>query len=98
MPKRRSRGEGTIYQRPDGLWCAQIVLPDGRRKAKSSKSQKVARDWLQGQRQAIRDQVWTSNDSLTVEEFLGRYIKDVATPSVRARTLETYSWFTRIHI
>jgi integrase len=74
------------------------VLPDGRRKAKSNKSQKVVRDWLQTQRQSIRDQLWTSDDSVTVGEFLGRYLKDVATPSVRARTLQTYRWFIRTHL
>jgi integrase len=53
MPKRRSRGEGTIYQRKDGLWSGQITLPDGKRKTKYSKTQKEVRDWLTDQRKAI---------------------------------------------
>jgi integrase len=44
MAKRRSRGEGTIYQRKDSLWSAQVTLPDGKRKTKYAKTQKEARD------------------------------------------------------
>ncbi len=44
MGKRRSRGEGTIYQRSDGLWAAQITLPNGRRSTKYAKSQRVVRE------------------------------------------------------
>lgn len=47
MPKRRSRGEGSIIPRKDGLWTGEITLPDGKRKTKYAKSQKEDRDWLQ---------------------------------------------------
>lgn len=26
MPKRRGHGEGTIYRRQDGRWCAQLTV------------------------------------------------------------------------
>ena len=26
MPKRRQNGEGTIYQRPSGLWVCEITI------------------------------------------------------------------------
>ncbi len=29
---RRANGEGSIYRRSDGRWCAGITLPDGKRK------------------------------------------------------------------
>ena len=48
MSKRRSRGEGSIYRRTDGLWCAQITLPNGKRKTKYAKTQKETRDWGTG--------------------------------------------------
>lgn len=31
--KKRSPGHGTIYQRSDGRWCAQITLPDRTRRS-----------------------------------------------------------------
>jgi|SRR5579859_947897 len=98
MAKRRSKGEGTIFQRKDGLWRAAIVLPDGQRRVKTSKSQKVVRDWLQAQRQSVHDQVWTSNDRLTVGEFLAHYLTDIAAATVRPRTLEGYAWLIKKHI
>jgi len=26
MPKRRGKGEGTIYKRPDGTWIGQVTV------------------------------------------------------------------------
>ncbi len=98
MAKRRSKGEGTIFQRKDGLWRAAIVLPDGQRRVKTSKSQQVVREWLHAQRQSVQDQVWTSNDKLTINEFLDRYLTDIAAPTTRPRTLENYSWLIHKHI
>jgi|SRR5579859_607974 len=98
MSKRRSRGEGTIYQRKDGLWLGQITFPDGKRKSKYAKTQKEARDWLHEQRQSVRTQSWTSDETLTVTEFLERYLTDVAAPTVRPRTLESYTWLVKNHI
>jgi hypothetical protein len=45
MAKRRGNNEGTIYQRKDGLWCAQISL-NGRRLTKYGKSQTECRPWI----------------------------------------------------
>jgi integrase len=98
MPKRRSQGEGTLFQRKDGLWRAAIVLPDGQRRFKTSKSQKVVRDWLQAQRQSVRDQLWVADDKLTLGEFLTRYLADIAASTVRPRTLESYTWLVHNHI
>jgi integrase len=98
VPKRRAGGEGTIYQRPNGQWCAQVRLPDGTRKSRYNKSQAVVRRWLQEQRQAVQTQSWVSDDTLLLGDFLERYLVDVAGPSVRPRTLESYSWLIHTHL
>jgi integrase len=98
MAKYRAHGEGTLYQRADGRWAAQITLPDGQRKTKYGKGQKEVRDWLTAERQAIRTQAWTSDERLTVADFLTRYLSDVAAPTVRPRTLEGYTWLIHNHI
>ena len=98
MAKRRSKGEGTIYKRSDGLWVAQITLPSGKRKSKYSKKQKVVRDWLLSQREAIRDGIWVENDNLTVSQFLDRYLNDLIAPKVRPKTFESYESIIRVHI
>lgn len=98
MTKRRARGEGTIYQNPSGLWVAQITLPTGKRKAKYSKNQRVVKDWLLNQRQAVQTGNWVEKDQITVEQFLDRYFEDVAKHSLRPKTLETYEYLLRMHI
>src|SRR6266516_4829485 len=40
--KRRGRGEGTVYQRKDGRWVAEITLEDGKRKPLYGKTQAEA--------------------------------------------------------
>lgn len=98
MPKRRSRGEGTIYQRPDGLWCAQITLPDGKRKTHYNKVQKVVRDWLTEQRQSVSSGDWSNSADMTLGAFLERYLADTAAKRVRPQTLLSYEQAARIHI
>lgn len=55
MSKRRSKGEGTLYQRPDGLWVAQITLPDGKRKTQYGKTQKEVKEWLLALLDSVRE-------------------------------------------
>jgi hypothetical protein len=45
MARNRARNEGTIYQRPDGRWCAQVWLT-GRRLTHYAKTQHECREWL----------------------------------------------------
>ncbi|MFC2043129.1 tyrosine-type recombinase/integrase [Chloroflexota bacterium] len=95
---RRSAGEGSIFKNNRGYWVAQITLPDGRRKQKSSKKQKVSRDWLLAQRDAIRDGVWIGDESLVVSTFFDRYLNEVVVHRVRPKTYERYEQFVRLHI
>ncbi len=98
MSKRRAHGEGTIYQRADGLWVAQITLPNGKRKAKYSKTQKVVKDWLLEQREAIKKGLWLDNTKITLSEFLDRFLKDVASHTLKPKTLVSYESIIRLHI
>lgn len=46
--RRRARGEGSVFQRKDGYWVAQIELGDGKRKQYYLKTQKEAMDKWDG--------------------------------------------------
>ena len=98
MVKRRSKGEGTIYQNAKGLWVAQVTLPNGKRKVKYSKTQKVVKDWLLGQRKALEEGNWVDNDKVTLSAFLDRYMMDVAAHTLRPKTIESYEYLIRMHI
>lgn len=97
MGKRRSRGEGTIYQRPDGLWTAQITLPDGKRKTKYGKTQKEVRIWLQTSLNQLKEGLWVNDDTLTVDGFFSRFLESLE-HNVKPKTYDSYTSIYRLHI
>lgn len=99
MARKRAAGEGSIFYREDkGLWCGQVTLPSGKRKTKYAKTQKEVKEWLLGQREAVRDQNWVETESLTLSAFLDRYMADVGAHTLRPKTIEAYSYLIRLHI
>lgn len=97
MGKKRSHGEGTIFQEKSGLWVAEIYH-DGKKRRKRSKSQKVVRDWLLVQREAIQKGLWVDDNRITVGQFLDRYYNDIATHTLRPKTLVSYESIIRLHL
>ena len=98
MPKRRANGEGSIYQRKDGKWCAQYIDCLGKKRYLYGKTQQAVRKKLQ---EAIRQ-----NDagislepkritfSAWVKEWLDVYQKPVLKESTYVGNL--VHW--RVHI
>jgi len=77
MPKRRAKGEGTIFKEKSGLWVAEISLPGGKRKRKRSKHQKVVRDWLLAQREALIKGLIVQDDQANVSQLLDKFLDSV---------------------
>jgi len=98
MAKRRSKGEGTVYQRPDNLWVAQITLPDHKRITKYGKSQKEVREWLLLKRKELSDGVMANDERLTVSIFLDKWYEDIAKPRLRPSTQTVHEVMIRLHI
>jgi integrase len=80
------------------MWVAELVMPNGKPKRKYSKFQKVVKDWLHDQREAIRDHRWIDNEATTFGDFLARYVRDVASHTLRPKTLQNYESLIRLHI
>jgi integrase len=97
VSKKRAHGEGTIFQENTGLWVAEVYL-DGKKRRKRSKSQKVVRDWLLIQREAIQKGLWVEDNRLTVGQFLDRYYNDIACHTLRPKTLVSYESIIRLHL
>ncbi len=88
---RRSRGEGTVFwSDAEQRWVAQITLPNGKKKSKLSKTQSEARKWLLEQRKAVQDNVYLTDESYTVSNFMDRYFADVAEHTLAPRTVLSY--------
>lgn len=96
---KRSNGEGSLfYSEAQQTWVGEVVLPDGRKKRKRNKLQRVVREWLEQQKEAIRKGTWVSNESVCYGDYIDRYISEVAEHSLRPKTLENYRYTIKNHI
>jgi integrase len=93
--RRRANGEGTKpRQRKDGRWVADVsvVYPDGERKRISVYGDNAAecRDKVLLLRAGIRDRTVTKPNPDTVSAFLERWFADIATSTLRPKTVRGY--------
>jgi integrase len=102
MKRRRGHGEGSIYQREDGIWCASIDLGyvNGKRKRKvvTAKTRKEVADKLRVLQQQQQSGVNFAADKQTVESYLTRWLDTVVKETCRPKTYESYEYMCRIHI
>lgn len=99
---RRDKGEGSLYQRGDGMWVGAVDLGyDGtgkrRRKTVSSRSYEDAGRKLRKLRREAEDNDLTS-PSLTVEKWLEHWLDDIASTRLKPRTLSTYRGYVQRYI
>jgi len=91
MPKRRANGEGSIYQRQDGRWCAQYTdTNDYKTRVMYGKSQREVRDKL---KEAIRQLDMGMNvdgGKMTLAAWLVEWLETYARPTVQPSTYANY--------
>lgn len=96
--KRRANHEGSVRQRADGRWEAIISLPDGRRKSIYGKTQEVVvrrKTELLG---SVQQGLPVPDGRTTVGQFLRLWLSDVARPTIRPRTFESYEMIVNLHL
>ncbi len=96
MTKHRAHNEGTVYQRPDGRWCAQVSL-DGRRLTHYAKTQRQCREWLKTTLAQVDEGLTIEGARATLGEYLEKWLETVK-PSLRPKTWKQYSQIVRQHI
>lgn len=99
---RRDKGEGSLYQRADGMWVGSVDLGfDGsgkrRRKTVSSRSYDVAVKKLRQLRRDVEDNDLTSA-SVTVEKWMAHWLDHIASARLKPRTLATYRGYVKRYI
>lgn len=102
MSGRRASGEGSVFQRKDGKWAAEIdlgVTADGKRKRKTlyGKTRKAVVDRLRQLQKTLDEGGPIDQVKLTVGEYLARWLNDAAAHTVRPTTLESYTRYVRVH-
>ncbi len=101
--KRRGRGEGAIYQRPDGRWVATVSLgygANGKRKRRTvyGKSKQEAQTKLNKLTSSSMASTLVDIDKQTVAQFMDRWLRDVAKPTVGSNTYHSYSIANKNHV
>jgi len=86
--KRRGNGEGSVYQRPDGRWCATYSSgydAQGRRKRSTvfGTTKADAQDKLRAALNKVAVGITLNVSRLKVGEFMDRWLADSAKSAVR---------------
>lgn len=96
MAKRRGNHEGSIYQRKNGRWMAQVRI-DGKRIAKSFDTQKQCRGWIKQIQDQVENGLTINGAKISVGEYMDRWLKDIE-GSIRSKTLHQYAGVVHNHI
>ncbi|TAK14577.1 MAG: site-specific integrase [Anaerolineae bacterium] len=76
MAKRRGNNEGSIHQRANGVWRAQVTL-NGRRLNFTGQSRKECRAWIKETIQHIDQGFTFEGGDMTLEEFLNGWLVSI---------------------
>lgn len=81
--KRQPKGIGSVFQRSDGRWIAQLTLENGKQKQYYAKNEKEANVKLRKALDELeRGSLITEKDQ-TLKEYLGHWLEHVKRPSLR---------------
>jgi integrase len=95
---RRINGEGTIYRRKDGRWCAMVTLEDGGRKVLYARSRQEISEKLKRAIGARQDGSLVRDERQTLSEYLEEWLRETAKPRIRPSTFTSYESIVRKHI
>jgi integrase len=103
MANRRGSGEGSIYQRKDGRWCAQVSLgykPGGKPHRKLLYG-KTRTEVSEAMKRTLRDQqlgLTVSSERQTLEMYLTDWLENTVKQKNKIQTYRSYEWIVRIHL
>lgn len=96
--KHRGHNEGTVRQRPSGLWEARVSLPDGRRASYYGKTSGEVRAKMKAALNDLDDGHDPTAGKERVGDFLDRWLADVVKPAVRPSTYDSYATYARLYL
>ena len=94
---RRTRGEGSIYQRKDKRWTVQYYV-NGERKTQTYGAQAKARAKLLEINNALAQGKYSDTGSQTLGQWLEEWLDDYAKDSIKLSTYISYETYIRAHI
>jgi integrase len=103
MAKSRGSGEGSIFQREDGRWCAQVSLgykPGGKRNRKLVYGA-TRHEVSEAMKRTLREQqlgLSITSERQTVAQFLTDWLENTVKPKNKQLTHRSYEWIVRLHL
>lgn len=103
MATRRQQGEGSWYQRADGLWIGAVELgwsTTGKRlrRTVSSRDHGVALSRFNTLKAKVAASGGRMPGRMTVGSWLHEWLEDIAAPRLKPRTVATYRMVVRSHL
>lgn len=102
MPQRRTKGDGSLYKRPDGTWIGMVSLV-GRngvrtRRSVSGRDRNLVAQKLKQLQRDIDEGMEPASPNTTTEAWLERWLEEIAKPRLKPRTYATYRSTVKTHI
>lgn len=97
MVAKRANNEGSIRQRPDGLWEARVTV-NGKQRSLYGKTRA---DVSRKMREALRDTehgIPLADERVTVSQYLSQWLETSVKPAVRPSTYQSYEMHVRVHL
>lgn len=96
---RRSKGDGSVYQRAhDGRWVAAVTLPDGRRRVRYATTKKLADAQRRLMLRELEDH-GSIPERITLAQWLDQWLADVESAErLRPSTLAGYRSKVRLYV
>lgn len=95
--KKRGHGEGSIFQRKDGYWVAQVTV-NGRTRQLYGKTRREVQEKKQAIEAEIAKGTYAEPSKITLGDWLARWLETYVKPSVRDTTYQNYETLIRVHI
>src|SRR5262245_36605959 len=96
---KKGNRERSIYKRrSDGRWCGAITLAGGKRKTFYGVTRAEVSAKLTSALRSQHDGIPMYDDRQTLGDFLSRWLRDVAAPTVRQSTFRAYESKIRVHV
>jgi integrase len=98
---KRGNGEGSISRRKNGGWCAQYVVYTSEGRKRRTLSGKTRKEVAAKLSKALADRevgLVFDAGTLTVGEYLDRWLSHSARGRVRQKTYERYESIVRVHL
>jgi len=102
MSKRRGNGEGSIYERQPGRWCAQIQIKyatgEIKRKTVYGKTQKEVISKLEIEKSKRKEYRLLTSESMLLRDWITKWLDEYKSSEVRQTTLDFYRSLINNHI